>query len=268
MSGKRDRGRQARERLEAEREADAKRVRARRQLIAGAAVVGALALAGGVGLYVNHRSDTTADAVKQPYVAPGGTTGEGALTVEYGKADAKRTLDVYLDPRCPLCAEVERGLGKTMREEADKGTFKIHYHFATFLDGVLGGQGSKRALNALGAALVEGGTQKFMDYLGVLYANQPEETGPDKFGSSKTLLDLAGKVKGLRTPAFEKQVNELTFLPWAHKVSDAFNKSGEKGTPAVKLDGKALSVLYKSSESVLPIAPELFNQEILEQAKK
>ncbi|MFE3578353.1 thioredoxin domain-containing protein [Streptomyces vinaceus] len=77
------------------------------------------------------------------------------MTVPYGKADARNVLSVWLDPRCPYCAGVETGLGQTFREEADAGTFRVEYHFATFLDGALGGKGSKRALNALGAAVNE-----------------------------------------------------------------------------------------------------------------
>ncbi|GAA5016690.1 hypothetical protein GCM10023335_42640 [Streptomyces siamensis] len=56
-------------------------------------------------------------------------------------------------------------LGLEVAEDDDRA--------ASFLDDRVGGSGSKRAVNALRAALEEG---KFVEYHEVLYANQPEES--------------------------------------------------------------------------------------------
>lgn len=72
---------------------------------------------------------------------------------------------------------------------------RTEYTMASFLDDRLGGGGSKKAVNALRAALGEG---KFVEYHEVLYANQPEES-VDGY-TTTALLDLAGEVEGLRDP--------------------------------------------------------------------
>lgn len=32
---------------------------------------------------------------------------------------------VWLDPRCPFCADVETGLGPALKEQADAGTYRV-----------------------------------------------------------------------------------------------------------------------------------------------
>ncbi|MFG3498799.1 thioredoxin domain-containing protein [Streptomyces sp. NPDC047928] len=238
---------------------------ARRTLRTAVLTTAALALAvgGGVGWYAARSTDDPTSVaasenagadVAKPFVKPANTTGQDGTVVTYGKADAKHTLSVWLDPRCPYCAGLEMGLGKVMKEQADQGLYKIEYHFATFLDGTLGGKGSKRTVNALGAAVNES-PEKFHAYLGVLYSNHPEKESDDKFGSTSTLLKLADQVPGLRSPAFNKAVKELTYMPWVDKVSAAFYESGVTGTPVVKLDGKELDVLSgKGIDSITPDA--------------
>ncbi|MFK8850802.1 hypothetical protein [Streptomyces sp. Ac-502] len=58
---------------------------------------------------------------------------------------------------------------------------------------------------------------------------------------------------GLRTPAFDKAVRELTCLPWGKKVAAAHNQDGDEGAlPAVTLDGSAVTVL--SDDGVVPVS--------------
>lgn len=185
--------------------------------------------------------------------------------IPYGKADAKNVLSVWLDPRCPYCAGVETGLGTTIKEQADAGTYRVEYHFATFLDKALGGgKGSKRAVNALGAAVNEG-PEKFMEYLQVLYKNHPEKESDDKFGSTATLLELAEQVPGLRTPAFNQAVKELTYMPWVEKVGQAFYDQDMQGTPDVSINGKKLTV--NSGQGIDSITPDAFKKLISENLK-
>lgn len=252
-----------RERLRAERAEAARRARIRGRATMGGAVALVLALAVGVGWYAGRpgasaaESGTDAGAAQQDYVAPAHTTGKDGTVVRYGKADAAHTVSVWLDPRCPFCAGVENGLGATFKEQADRGAYKVEYHFATFLDRSLKGKGSKRALNALGAAVNES-PEKFMAYLDVLFAHHPERETDDKFGSTATLLDLADKVDGLRTPAFNEAVKELTYMPWVERVSEAFYASGESGTPVVRLDGEKVDV--HSGDGIRSITPAQFRK--------
>ncbi|WP_328300222.1 thioredoxin domain-containing protein [Streptomyces sp. NBC_00435] len=264
-TSKKDQRREARERLREEREAQDRRAKVRGRVLIGGTLVAVLALAVGIGVYAAKSSGADDEAAGKPFVQPANTTGKDGIVIPYGKADAKNVLSVWLDPRCPFCAGVEIGLGRTFKEQADAGTYRVEYHFTTFLDKALGsGKGSRRAVNAMGAAVNES-PEKFMEYLQVLYKNHPTEESDDKFGSTATLLDLADQVPGLRTPAFNKAVKELTYMPWAEKVGQAFFDQGKKRTPDVSVNGKQLTV--NSGQGIDSIAPDAFKKLISENLK-
>ncbi|MEV6956383.1 thioredoxin domain-containing protein [Streptomyces sp. NPDC051183] len=263
-SKKNDQRREARERLRAEREAEVRRAKLRGRLMVGGALVAVLAIAVGAGLYASNRSSGSDEATGKPFVRPANTTGKDGIVVPYGKADAKNVLTVWLDPRCPYCAGVETGLGKTFKEQADAGKYRVEYHLATFLDGSLGGKGSKRAVNALGAAVNES-PEKFMEYLQVLYKNHPAKESDDKFGSTATLLELADQVPGLRTPAFNQAVKELTYMPWVEKVGKAFYDENINGTPNVLINGTKITL--NSGVGIDSITPDAFDKLIADKLK-
>jgi len=225
------------------RAAEALRRRRRKGLAVGAAAVAVIVAGTGIGIAVQD-SRTSSNA---PYVAPANADG---TVIVYGNPNAKNTLQVYEDFRCPICDELEKSAGPAIQALADNGTYKIEYHMATFLDGNLGGNGSAVALNAAAAALNES-TAKFKAFHDELYANQPAET-TDGFNSTSEMLALAAKVPGLVTPAFTKAVQDNTYGPWVNKVSDAFNTSGVTGTPTLKLNGKQLTVFSASGTPLTP----------------
>ncbi|MEY9967585.1 protein-disulfide isomerase [Streptacidiphilus sp. MAP12-16] len=257
----------ARDRMIAERRLQ-ERTAARRRIaliaLAAVVVVGAgtaisVALAGGSSTKAGNATSTT------PLTVPANTSGPGGTVIVYGKADAPNTLDVYEDFRCPVCDSLERADGTTIQKLADDGSYKIQYHMGTFLDNNLGGSGSITALAAAGAALNES-TAKFEQFRNVLYANQPDEQN-DSFSDVNHLLDLAGKVPGLRTPAFDQAVRNGTYKPWAAKVSDAFNASGVTGTPTFKLNGSTLT-LFGSNGPITPAQYQALVQQTVSATKK
>ncbi|MFC9020491.1 thioredoxin domain-containing protein, partial [Streptomyces albidoflavus] len=99
----------ARERLRIEREKQAKKDKARRQLIVAGSVVGVLAIAGGVGFAVVKANEPgyREKSADQKLVKPANTSGAQGTTVVIGKDDAAKTLKIYEDPRCPVCASFE-----------------------------------------------------------------------------------------------------------------------------------------------------------------
>ncbi|WP_327357928.1 DsbA family protein [Streptomyces sp. NBC_01304] len=232
----------------------------RRKVLVGAAAASALALAAG-GAWLLFGSGEDGPKPK-PLVLPANVSGTQGTVVTQGKLDAQHTIQVFMDPRCPACASTQKVLGRTIRELADKGTHKVEYHFVAFTDKSLGGTGSKQALNALGAAANES-PEKFLDFVTVLYENQPAVPRDDKFSSSETLLRLADKVEGLRTPAFEKAVNELTYEPWAEKATKVFKDAGVTSTPTVHLDGHPITVLQPGGQ---PVPVKNFTQQVTKSA--
>ncbi|MFJ6717219.1 MULTISPECIES: DsbA family protein [unclassified Streptomyces] len=233
----------ARERLRVEREKQAKKARARRQALVACAVVGVLAVAGGVGYLVvqNTKPSHWEKAATAELVKPKNTAGDDGLTVVVGKADAKKTLELYEDPRCPACAAFEQSVGAQVRKDVDAGKYKLRYIGATFIDNGAKGEGSKNALSALGAAL-NVSPEAFLDYKAALYSKElhPDET-VDSFAKDDYLIKVADTVPALKGNAeFKKAVEDGTYDRWAMDMAKSFNDSGVKGTPTLKMDGKKI----------------------------
>ena len=189
----------ARERLRAEREAQAKKDKVRRQVIVAGGVVLALGVIGAIGYGVMQANQPSAweAAEDAKLVKPAHSSGENGTTVVVGKADAKKTLELYEDPRCPICATFEQGVGETIEKDVEDGKYKIRFIGASFLDRGLTGEGSKNALSALGAAL-NVGPDAFVAYKSALYSAEyhPEESD-DKFADDAYLIKVADTVDAL-----------------------------------------------------------------------
>ncbi|MFD5799433.1 DsbA family protein [Streptomyces diastatochromogenes] len=229
----RDGKRTARERLAVEREKQKAAEKRRRALIVGASVVCVLGLAAVIGVIAaNSGKEKTSSA--GPVVAPSGAQGKDSLAIPVGKDGAKATLTVWEDFRCPACQAFETMYRPTLHELTDAGKLRVEYHLVRLIDGNLGGTGSLRAANAAACAQDAG---KFRDYHDVLYENQPKETD-DTFADNAKLIQLAGKVQGLDTPAFQKCVKDGTHDSWVNKSHKAFQAGGFSGTPTVLFGGK------------------------------
>ncbi|MER7820667.1 DsbA family protein [Streptomyces sp. NPDC096153] len=252
----------ARERLRAERERQAKKDKVRRQIIVGVSIVGVLAAAGGIGYFIMQANKPTAwEAAKDAKVVrPKNTEGDNGTTVVIGKPTATKTLELYEDSRCPICATFEQAAGETVKKDVDAGKYKIKYIGATFIDKSDNGEGSKNALSALGAAL-NVSPDAFMEYKAALYSAKfhPEERD-DKFAKDDYLIEVADSVPALKNnAAFRKAVEDGTYDAWALKMSATFDSSGVEGTPTLKVDGKKLTV--EGSDNT-PMTVEQFNAAI------
>lgn len=248
----------ARERLRQEREHQARKDKVRRQLtVAGSAVV-VLAIAGGAGygiMQANKPGHWESVAKQSDVTAPKNASGDDGTTVVIGKDSAKKTLELYEDSRCPVCATFEQAVGETVEKDVDAGKYKIKYIGATFIDNATNGEGSKNALSALGAAL-NVSPDAFLDYKAALYSAEfhPEEND-DKFAKDSYLIDVAESVPALKGNAeFKKNVEDGTFDAWAMKMSETFDKSGVTGTPTLKMDGK--NVTAEGSDNAPMTVPE------------
>ncbi|MFJ7964226.1 thioredoxin domain-containing protein [Streptomyces sp. NPDC096324] len=244
----------AREKLRQERERQAKRDKVKRQAIVAGSLVAVLAIAGGIGYaVVQNNKPSYWEGLKDAKVAaPANTTGADGTTVVIGKDTAKKTLKLYEDPRCPVCASFEQTVGTTVKKDIDDGKFKIQYVGGTFLDGdSLGkgqigsrGEGSKNAMSAMGAAL-NVSQEAFLEYKTALYSAKwhPEET-TDKFKDDAYLIKVANTVPALKNNAkFQDAVKKGTYDAWALAMSKTWdnNKDGVTGTPSLVMNGKKLT---------------------------
>ncbi|MFD7475985.1 DsbA family protein [Streptomyces sp. NPDC059837] len=172
--------------------------------------------------------------------------GKDGTTILVGDPDAKMTVHLYEDPRCPYCEKFETTGGSSKLRDAmlDRRT-RTEYTLASFLDDRAGGNGSKKAVNALRAALEQG---KFVEYHEVLYAHQPEES-TDGY-TDAYLLELAGKVEGLRRPEFSAAVKNMKYRSFVTASQKAYERAGGAkdpegpGTPTAAINGKQIPTEY------------------------
>ncbi|MGV9255619.1 DsbA family protein [Streptomyces sp. NPDC003697] len=192
--------------------------------------------------------------------------GADGTTITVGDPDAPVTVHLHEDPRCPYCEEFETaGGGPRLREAMLDRRARAEYTLASFLDERVGGTGSKKAVNALRAALEEG---KFVEYHEVLYANQPEES-TDGY-TDAYLLQLAGKVKGLRGPEFDAAVRSMKYRGFVTDSQKAYEKAGGArepegpGTPTALINGKRIPLQYNGllldSDAFAELLQEIYDQ--------
>ncbi|MGV4989063.1 DsbA family protein [Streptomyces sp. NRAIS4] len=172
--------------------------------------------------------------------------GNDGTTITVGDPAAPVTVHLYEDPRCPVCKEFEttggapRLRGAVIRREA-----RTQYTLASFLDGRLGGSGSRKAVNALRAALAKG---KFAEYHDVLYAHQPAES-VDGF-TDRRLLELAARVPGLRGPDFDSAVKTMKYRSFVTRSEQAYEDAGGAkdpkgpGTPTAEINDVRVPAEY------------------------
>jgi protein-disulfide isomerase len=256
--------RAARERLREERQKEAKREKLRRQLIIGISAVAVLGIAAMVGVAISNQSkgsDNTDWSVVErqvagepkdgdealPEDAPANATGEDGLTIAVGDPDAPHTLGFYEEPRCSHCAEFEQVMGETVQAGLDAGDYNSEYVFGSFFDDQpqVGGDGSKNAVSALGAAL-NVSPEAFLGYVEALYSTDfhTSTNGIEDFGDDDRLIEIGKSVEALDDPAdftkFEDAVKNSTFAIWAQQMSDKFAESGVESTPTVMIDGEPI----------------------------
>jgi protein-disulfide isomerase len=245
----------ARERLRAQREKEAKRAKVRRQLFVGGGVVALIAIAAGVAVAVNEMNKDSywQAAAKQPLVKPANTSGSDGTTIIIGDPKNKNTVEEFEDLRCPICAAYEQESGAAVLKGAEDGQYKISYTFGTFLDGANGGNGSKKALSALAAAL-NVSPDAFNQYHTLLYSKaiHPDET-KDEFNNADHLIAIAQKVPALKNNAkFSDAVKKGTFDRWALAMTAKFNSNKKvQGTPTVFVNGKTVTVNGVPSATVM-----------------
>jgi protein-disulfide isomerase len=226
--------RTAREKLAVEREKQKSADKRRRALIVGGAVVAVLGLAAVIGVVAANAGKDDESEASGPVVAPSGAQGKDGLAIPVGKDSAKSTLTVWEDFRCPACKSFETTYRPVIHELTDAGRLKVEYHLVTLIDGNMRGTGSRNAANAAACAQDAG---RFPAYHDVLFDNQPPEVD-DAYADNAKLIELAGKVDGLDTPAFRKCVENGTHNGWVAKSHQAFNKGGFSGTPTVLFEGE------------------------------
>lgn len=218
----------------------------RRRITPGIIVVVILVLALGAGVGVQYyrghsKVEVTSNGRPEPTVITGpGTSGKG---VTVGKAGAKVNIDLYLDFRCPHCAEFESDSGATIDKLVEDGTATLTYWPLQFVNP----DASPRLANAFAASAANGKALSFVDEL---YGDFSKSWTTDQ------LIDL-GKQLGVGDAKYQQALQDNTYAGWLESVSKASDDRGVTGTPTVYVNGKQLPADQLSAEGLQKAVDEI-----------
>jgi len=212
--------RQSAEQRLAEQQAD----RRRQRIILAVVVIGVVVVVvlAGIG-YQSWKAGRMphAPAAQPTFAAATITDGK---PVVLGKDDAKVTLTLFEDFRCPHCADFNDTLGPTISRLQRDGTIKVELYPMSFVDVK---HGSVSSANAFACAAEAGRGQQF--YAGLF----------DNYGlqwNDKQLLAL-GRLVGLNDTDFVSCVRQSKHRAWVASINQAATQQKVDETPTVKVDG-------------------------------
>ncbi|QBJ95228.1 DsbA family protein [Rhodococcus sp. ABRD24] len=172
---------------------------------------------------------------------------EDAGVVRLGLPEVTNTIDVFEDPMCPFCAQLEEKHGQEVAQAIDEGKLAVRYHILNFLDRLsASGDYSTRAVAASQCVAETGNAIAYSKFHGELFspANQPEEKGKSDLSND----DLAGLARD--AGAGDDAATCITGgerLPQAAADAEtgrqALAASGATGTPAVVHNGQVIDAL-------------------------
>jgi protein-disulfide isomerase len=206
--------------------AERERAQKRRQRLIVVGIVLGLVLVLAVGYGINRARDTTSDV----------SVGDGTFSVTIGPADAPHEIVIYEDFLCPFCGELEAATGEDLAALAADGQVQVSYRPFVLLSQL--GDYSERTTAAFGVLLDKAGpevTKKFHD---LLYANQPEESGP--FLDDDEIVALAVQA-GADEAEVGDAIRQLDGKDFADGATAAAADAGVRSTPTILVDGEAFA---------------------------
>ena len=215
-----------------------------RGVVAAVAIIVALAMVAGLGLWLQNRN-SPADLPAAIPVAAAGPEYPVVLqgdTVVAGRAQAPVTIDVYEDFLCPGCAEFEKLYHQQLAQAAADGMARVVYHPVAILDDHSEPAGYSTL--AAGAAFCAAQVGIFPQFHNSLFATQPGEDGPG--WTSAQLHQLArdlGAGDGFAScmqAGTDRRVAASTQI--ARLFVSGLRTDGRFGTPSVVVNGTLIDI--------------------------
>ncbi|MRH88114.1 thioredoxin domain-containing protein [Nocardia sp. SYP-A9097] len=169
---------------------------------------------------------------------------DGAIVL--GKPDVTKTIDIYEDPLCPACGQLEKLYGQEIPQQVDEGKLSVRYRLVNFLDSKSGSKDySTRAVAANECVAQAGDGPAYAKFHTLLFTTkQPSEGGSDH--NNQDLAAIA-KESGASADAL-KCITTGDRLDSARNHAESAMKaltsaSGDRvATPSVFLDGHKIDV--------------------------
>jgi protein-disulfide isomerase len=169
---------------------------------------------------------------------------DGVATL--GLPGVTKIVDIFEDPLCPFCGEMERKFGQEIARGIDDGKFAVRYHLMNFLNLASASKDySTRAIAATQCVAAFGDGVTYAAFHAKLYSPdiQPKEKA-DKDYTNEQLAALA-RSEGASEEAI-KCIAEGARVADAEKSAAASSKAleavGGTGTPSAFLNGQALDL--------------------------
>ncbi|MGX7731080.1 DsbA family protein [Rhodococcus sp. 2H158] len=184
-----------------------------------------------------------------------GTVQNAAVQVELqddgvivlGLPDAATTIDLFEDPLCPYCAELEHKHGQELAQAVDAGDVAVRYHMLAFLDQLsASGDYSTRAVAAGQCVAQTGDATAFSAFHGALLSpeNQPAERSDSDLTNAELAQmarDAGASDEAAQCVADGARVEQAAVDAEAGR--QALAAAGASGTPAVVHNGTVIDAL-------------------------
>jgi len=208
-------------------------------------VIGALVI-GGV-LWSSRGSDARNDGygTVQNSAVEVAIEDDGAILL--GRPDAATTIDLYEDPLCPYCAELEHKHSQELAQAIDEGQVAVRYRMLAFLDRASSsGDYSTRSVAAAQCVAETGDAQAFSAFHDALLSpdNQPAEGGNgdiDNAGLAQMARDAGASDDAVQCIADGARTEQAAADAEAGRQLLA--TTGAAGTPAVVHEGTVVDAL-------------------------
>ncbi|WP_040737866.1 thioredoxin domain-containing protein [Nocardia tenerifensis] len=158
-----------------------------------------------------------------------------------GKPDAPKTIDIFEDPICPGCGNMERIYGQEIAQKIDEGKLTVRYRLVNFLDARSRSKDYSSRAVAANQCVAEGGSgpvySKFHTEL--FTTKRPSEGGADLDNSELAALARAADAPESVLQCISSGAKIDAAKASATAMTDALDAAlnGSAATPAV-FDGK------------------------------
>jgi protein-disulfide isomerase len=225
----------ARERARLAAEQAAARKRDQRILIAVVLGFVLVVVAAGIGFQA-WRTNRSPSATPSSSVSAAPVTITNGQPIVLGPSQAPATITLYEDFHCPHCAEFEEQFGPVITQAQRSGAAQVELYPMAFID-----EGSAAAANAMACAAEAGFGQNY--YLG-LFANHTLQW------SDEQLIELASKVGGSPTAAFQTCVRSKAHAGWVSSIAAVAENNGVTQTPAMLINGEPVDIAELTPEAL------------------
>lgn len=164
-----------------------------------------------------------------------------------GRPDANTTIDLFEDPLCPYCAELENRNGQELAQAVDEGRVAVRYHILNFLNRLsASGDYSTRGVAALQCVAATGNAVAYSEFHAALFSpgKQPKENGSSDHSNeelAQIAKDAGASDDAARCITSGARVDQAAADAEAGR--QALAASGATGTPAVIENGTVIDAL-------------------------